>query len=87
MQKFRFDEMTRGWFIGDFLPSALRTKDFEVGLVKHKKGDTWDKHYHEHVTEVSLFLKGKVRVNDEVFSENFHNNKLCISLFFFYCAR
>ena len=55
MQKFRFDEMTRGWFIGDFLPSALRTKDFEVGLVKHKKGDTWDKHYHEHVTEVSLF--------------------------------
>ena len=69
MQKFRFDEMTRGWFIGDFLPSALRTKDFEVGLVKHKKGDTWDKHYHEHVTEESLFLKGKVRVNDEVFSE------------------
>jgi hypothetical protein len=68
MQKFSLKEMERGWFIGDFFPSALRTKDFEVGLVKHKKGDTWDKHYHEEITEISLFLKGKVKVNNEIFS-------------------
>ena len=36
--------------------------------MKHKKGDTWDNHYHENVTEVSLFLKGKVKVNNEIFS-------------------
>ena len=68
MQKFSLKEMERGWFIGDFFPSVLRTKDFEIGLVKHKKGDTWDKHYHEEITEISLFLKGKVKVNNEIFS-------------------
>ena len=69
MEKFHFDDMTKGWFIGDFIPSALRTSDFEVGFVKHKRGDTWDKHYHKKVTEISLFIKGKVRVNDEIFSQ------------------
>lgn len=69
MEKFHFDDMTKGWFIGNFIPSALRTTDFEVGFVKHKKGDVWEKHYHEHITEVSLFLKGKVKVNDEIFSK------------------
>ena len=29
MKKFRFEEMKRGWFIGDFEPTALKTKDFE----------------------------------------------------------
>jgi len=37
----------RGWFIGDFENSVLRTKDFEVGLLTHKKGEVWPAHYHK----------------------------------------
>ena len=51
-----FDDMTKGWFIGNFIPSALRTTDFEVGFVKHKKGDVWEKHYHELVNGIFKVL-------------------------------
>ena len=59
--------MSRGWFIGDFEPSALRTKNFEVGVGHHKKGEIWDKHYHKLATEITLILDGKIQINDEIF--------------------
>lgn len=61
--------MKRGWFIGNFEPTAYKTKNFEVGYGRHKKGDIWDKHYHKLAVEINLIVKGKVRVNDEVFSK------------------
>ena len=61
--------MKHGWFIGNFEPFAYQTKDFEVGLGSHKKGDTWDKHYHKISTEITLIISGKVKVNDEIFSK------------------
>jgi quercetin dioxygenase-like cupin family protein len=67
MRKFRIEDMTRGWFIGDFDPVSFKTKNFEVGKGHHKKGETWDKHYHKLATEITLILKGKVKINDEIF--------------------
>lgn len=61
--------MKRGWFIGNFEPSAYKTKNFEVGYGMHKKGDKWDKHYHKLAAEITLIVRGKVRVNDEIFSK------------------
>ena len=69
MDKFRFENMWRGWFVGDFEPSAFKTKKFEVGFGIHKKGDKWHKHYHKIATEITLIVKGKVKVNDEIFSK------------------
>ena len=70
MKKFRFEDMKRGWFIGDFEPTAFKTKNFEVAYGMHKKGDVWDKHYHKIATEITLIVKGKVRVNEEIFIKN-----------------
>ena len=67
MKKFRFEDMKRGWFIGDFEPSAVKTKNFEVGVGHHKKGEIWDKHYHKLAIEITLILEGKVQMNDEIF--------------------
>lgn len=67
MKKFRFEDMKRGWFIGDFDPVAFKTKNFEVGVGHHKKGDIWDKHCHKLATEITIILQGKVKINEEIF--------------------
>ena len=67
MDKFRFEDMKRGWFIGDFEPSAYKTKNFEVAVGHHKKGEIWDKHYHKLATEITVILEGKVKINDEFY--------------------
>ena len=53
----------RGWVIGDFLPSILRTKDFEVGLLEHKKGEFWPAHVHNIVTEYNILIEGRLTIN------------------------
>lgn len=69
MKKFRLEVMKRGWFIGNFEPVAFKTKDFEVGYARHKKGDIWDKHYHKKATEITAIIKGKIKINEEIFTE------------------
>ena len=64
MQIYKLNDMKDGWFIGNFLPSALKTKDFEVCYKKHTKNEFWDKHYHEKIHEVNLLVKGKMLIND-----------------------
>lgn len=61
--------MKGGWFIGNFEPTAYRTKNFEVAFAKHKKGDKWDKHYHKLAIEITLVIKGKVKVNEEIITD------------------
>lgn len=54
--------MWRGWFIGDFQPSVLETKDFEVGVLTHPKGEKWPAHYHPVGTEYNVLLEGEMNV-------------------------
>lgn len=62
--------MKRGWFIGNFEPSVYKTKNFEVAYIKHKKGDRWEKHYHKLGIEINLVVRGKVKVNNEIFTKD-----------------
>lgn len=59
----RLEDFTRGWFMGDFEPSLIRTKDFEVGILTHTKGEVWPKHYHKLADEYNVLIKGKMTVN------------------------
>jgi quercetin dioxygenase-like cupin family protein len=63
MIKRRIEEFTRGWIIGDFEPSLLRTKDFEVALLTHKQGEVWPKHYHKIGTEYNVLISGSMTVD------------------------
>lgn len=66
MQRQKLSDMWRGWLIGDFEPSVHRTKEFEVGVLTHAKGEIWPKHYHAEAVEINVLLEGKMRVNDEI---------------------
>ena len=59
-------KMFKGWFIGNFEPSVLKTDKFEVGLHIHKKGDETHNHYHKLSTEVNVIISGKMKVNGKI---------------------
>lgn len=62
MRVEKLDNMWRGWFIGNFEPSILQTKDFEVGVLTHPKGEKWHAHYHKLGTEYNVLLSGRMNV-------------------------
>ena len=66
MDIFKMRDMTGGWFIGDFTPSVLRTKDFEVAYAKHYKGQCWPVHYHAKATEINYLIRGKIKIQKTV---------------------
>ena len=63
MKKFRFEDMWRGWFVGDFSPTALATQAAEVGVKSYIAGEKEERHYHKIATEVTLILSGRIRMN------------------------
>ena len=69
MRTARLADMVRGWFIGDFEPSLLRTTDVEVAVKEYSNGDRDPWHYHKVATEVTLIVSGRVKFNDRVFDK------------------
>ena len=69
MRKFNLQEMHRGWFIGDFLPSVLRTNLFEVGILRHHKGEEWPEHFHAEAVEYNVLINGSMTVNNNLIQE------------------
>ncbi len=61
-------DMKRGWFIGDFEPSLLKTRDCEVAVKSYRHGDHEGKHFHKIATEFTVIIQGKVRMFNQVFS-------------------
>lgn len=62
MEVFELDEMTKGWFVGDFAPSALRTDAVEVAVKRYKAGEREDAHVHRIAVELTLVLEGSVEM-------------------------
>jgi len=62
MKHYRLENMTKGWFVGAFEPTALATLDCEVAIKKYSKGDKEAVHYHRVATEITVILSGHVRM-------------------------
>lgn len=62
MHVTKLSDYIRGWFIGDFKPTVLRTEDFEVGVLTHKKDEKWPAHYHKQSIEYNVLVSGKMIV-------------------------
>jgi quercetin dioxygenase-like cupin family protein len=62
MKFAKLDDMTRGWFVGDFTPTALPTQGCEVAYRHYKAGDKEAAHFHRVATEVTLVVAGTVRM-------------------------
>ncbi len=63
MTMAKLQKMKGGWFIGDFEPSVLRTRDVEVACKRYTAGESERKHLHKVATEVTLIASGKVIMN------------------------
>lgn len=63
MKTAKLENMVKGWFIGNFEPSLLKTNDVEVAVKTYKKGDYEAKHHHKIATEFTCIVSGKVRMN------------------------
>ena len=46
MRTARLEDMVKGWFVGNFEPTLIKTNDVEVAVKSYNKGDYEEKHYH-----------------------------------------
>jgi len=63
MKLEKLSNMKKGWFIGNFTPSLIKTDDFEVAVKFYKKGEREEFHYHKIATEITVIVSGCVRMN------------------------
>lgn len=63
MKVSNLNAMTKGWFIGNFDPSMLKTNDVEVAVKHYAQGDYEARHFHKIATEFTVIVSGKVRMN------------------------
>jgi mannose-6-phosphate isomerase-like protein (cupin superfamily) len=63
MKKDNLNDFFKGWFIGNFSPTLIKTNEVEVGIKKYKAGDYESAHHHKIATEVTVILSGEVEMN------------------------
>lgn len=60
MLSFKLEDMIKGWFVGDFTPTALRTQSCEVAVKHYQAGDNEVEHFHKIATEITVVISGSV---------------------------
>jgi hypothetical protein len=68
MKLATLEQMTGGWFVGNFEPSILKTNDVEVAVKKYKSGEKEEWHVHKIATEITVLVTGRVRMNEQFFN-------------------
>lgn len=63
MNILRLEQFTKGWVVGDFEPSIIRTKDFEVSVRSYEAGDSETEHVHKVATEITIITSGVFEMN------------------------
>lgn len=69
MRVEKLNKMVKGWFIGNFEPTVIKTDDVEVAVKKYRAGDYEPAHYHKIATEVTVIVIGEVEMNGIRYSE------------------
>lgn len=69
MKVAKLEDMVKGWFVGNFDPTLIKTNDVEIAVKEYKKGDYEEKHYHKIATEITVIVSGKVRMNGKEYSK------------------
>lgn len=69
MKTAKLEDMIKGWFVGNFEPTLLRTNDVEVAVKTYSKGDYEEKHYHKIATELTVIIRGRVKMNGIEYKE------------------
>lgn len=70
MTKYNIKDFIRGWIIGDFEPSLIKTKNFEITVKNFIAGEEEEKHVHKLADEYTVVLSGHISMNDVVYKED-----------------
>jgi len=65
----KLKEYVRGWIIGDFEPSVLKTKALDFGVTFFNKGDIHEPHYHKLCTEYIVIVSGRHIIGDKEYKK------------------
>ena len=55
--------MIKGWFVGNFDPTLMRTNAVEVAVKEYTKGTREARHHHKLSTEITVVTSGRIRMN------------------------
>lgn len=69
MKKFFLNNFVRGWIVGDFEPTVIKTKGFEFGIKKYNQGEIEQRHFHREAEEVTVIISGIFEMNSGIFKE------------------
>lgn len=64
------NDFIKGWFLGNFDPSLLKTQEFEVGIKKYQSGDTEQPHFHKIATEYTVIIQGRAEFNGKIYEKD-----------------
>ena len=70
MNKLSLKDMTRGWFVGAFVPTAYFIDNCEVGVKRYKAGDYEESHHHKLALEITVIVSGEVEMNGVKYVED-----------------
>ena len=71
------NDYVRGWIIGDFNPSVLKTKELDFGVMFYEAGEEHKPHYHKTCTEYIVFVSGRHRITGAITKE-YSKGDICI---------
>jgi mannose-6-phosphate isomerase-like protein (cupin superfamily) len=63
MKLHHINDTIGGWYAGNFEKAAYQTKGFEASYKVHPAGESWGWHYHEHLDEINLLVRGKMLIH------------------------
>lgn len=64
----KLEDMTKGWFVGNFQPTLYQTNEVEVAVKYYQAGDKDVAHYHKIATEITVIVSGTVSINGVEYS-------------------
>jgi mannose-6-phosphate isomerase-like protein (cupin superfamily) len=67
LQRYKLNQFTKGWFVGNFSPTLLATDGVEVAVKRYRAGEGEGAHFHKVATELTLVVSGRVRMGTEEF--------------------
>jgi mannose-6-phosphate isomerase-like protein (cupin superfamily) len=68
MKTGKLKDSVAGWYIGNFEKAIYKTKGLEVSFKVHKKDEVWPWHYHEHLDEINLLIRGSMTIQGKKLS-------------------
>jgi hypothetical protein len=68
MNNYKLSDFTKGWVIGDFLPTISKNSNFELAVKNYLEGEFEPKHYQKIATEITIVIEGEILLGGEKFT-------------------